>query len=378
MTESPPPRQPVAGPAPKEGSLGIWYAILIGAVLLIAVGAYTAHLHRQLTEAQDAIEQLTLGQELLRADRDDILRKAREREGTLATLEVERERDRIRLEGLEAQRRRLQDDVVSLTQALAESEQRSAGAAMDSGETEARDRLERERARLERALAQRDADLAGLQITLDEIGSADEAKEAAIEVLRAENAELEQAIETSRAGETRAREQLAAGREDARRRQIIRGHRASLGEVRPYIAELGPGDWSVIESWLALQLGRPMAIPDLADHGLSYEGARLIGHADGPPMVMLLYADGDQRPVSLTIASDRRGEKPLATRERAGLNLVDWREERHAFTLAGALDQDRLEAIGIDLLNQPPRLSEDAAVPTSRHVRPVLRPAASP
>ncbi|NJO38117.1 MAG: hypothetical protein HC871_11520 [Rhizobiales bacterium] len=40
----------------------------------------------------------------------------------------------------------------------------------------------------------------------------------------------------------------------------------------------------------------------------------------------------------------------------------------------GATDQAVLQAVAIDLLNQPPSLSADAPVPASRHVRPALRP----
>ncbi|MEZ5935014.1 MAG: hypothetical protein R3F54_24400 [Alphaproteobacteria bacterium] len=45
------------------------------------------------------------------------------------------------------------------------------------------------------------------------------------------------------------------------------GTRRAWARSRPYIAELGPGDWSVIEDWLAVQLGRPMALPDLSARG---------------------------------------------------------------------------------------------------------------
>jgi anti-sigma factor RsiW len=144
------------------------------------------------------------------------------------------------------------------------------------------------------------------------------------------------------------------------------------------VAEVGPGDWSVIESWLSQQLARPMAVPDLSAKGLSYEGARLIGDADGPPMAMLLYEDAEQRPVSLTIALDRRGEKPLTAGEAGGLNVIDWREERHAFFLAGESEASLLEAVGVELLNDPPRMSGDAPVPVSRYVRPGQRPRNAP
>jgi len=378
-------RKPVAGSASTEGegALGLWYALMIGAVLLIAAGTYAAVLYQQVGEWRNAAKQLTIGQELLRADRDEILQKTRTSEAALATLEITHDQDRARLDGLEDQRRRLQGEVVKLTQDLAQSEQRLDG----TGRSRAGDlgRLERDRDRLARELGERRVDMSRLETALAEkdrafaeLRESLKKNEAAIEGLQSEKTDLgaeKAALEKQRED---AQKQLAERQQNERLRQIVRGHRASLGEVKPYIAEVGPGDWSVIESWLALQLGRPMAVPDLGARGLSYEGARLIGAAEGPPMVMLLYADADERPVSLTIAPDQSGEQPLATSQDGGLNLLDWREERHAFFLAGETDEEALKAVGGDLLNRPPGLSSDAPVPVSRHIRPSFRPADTP
>lgn len=373
-----PPRRPVAGPLPKESSIGVWYAVLIGAVLLIAMGLYALSLHREIEEWQDAARQLTIGQELLRKDRDEILDKAREREATLATLEAGREQDQIRLEGLEVQRQKLQANVLRLTQALAEMEQQENGAEADVSQLADVGELKRKQDRLERVLAERDTEAARLKTTITELTETLDKNETELEALRVEKVGFEDARAALEREAVRAREQLSERRRDERFRQIIRGHRASLGETKPYIAEVGPGEWSEIESWLAQQLARPMAVPDLSDHDFSYEGARLIGDADGPPMAMLLYEDAERRPVSLTVALDRRGEKPLAVGGEGGLNVVDWREERHAFVLAGEAERAVLEAVGVELLNDPPRMSGDALVPVSRYIRPGQRPANGP
>lgn len=375
-------RRPIVGQHPGDRSTAAWYVALIGAVLLIATAIYALSLYRQVEAWREAADQLTIGQELLRADRDEILQKARETEAAVATLESVRDQNRARLEGLEDQRRRLQEDVVGLTQTLAENEKRTSGAAVDPGRTAAFDRLERERDRLVRELDGRQGAIERLTSTLSEKEQAlaDQAEtlgeaEALIEKLRAEKTALDAEKTALEQDEERARQELALRRESARVRQIVRGHRASLGEVRPYIAEVGPEDWRVIESWLALQLRRPMAVPDLSAHGWSYEGARLLGTADGTPMAMLLYADAEERPASLTIARDATGERPLDISEEGGLRILDWREERHAFVLAGEAGKEELEAVAIALQNQPPMLSEDAVVPTSRYVRPSFRPA---
>lgn len=365
--------------------MGVWYATLIGAVLLIASLIYAAFLYQEVKEWRSAADQFSIGQELLRADRDEILQKAREREVTLSTLEAAREQDRARVEGLESQRRRLQGDVLRLTQELARSEQLSNGRVDNADRLADLEQLRRERGRLDRELKAGRADISRLEAARAEaeqmVVEQRESlltKEARIEEARAESADLEEAKSALEQDRERLGEELAERLQSERERQIIRGHRASLGEVKPYIAELGPGDWSVIESWLALQLRRPMAVPDLSAHGWSYEGARLLGSSDGPPMAMLLYADADERPASLTIIRDGADERPLEVGKNGGLDLLEWREERHVFFLAGEAGEEALSAIAVELQNQPPRLSDDAAVPVSRYSRPAMRPSDLP
>lgn len=372
------PRRPVAGPSPNENSIGVWYAVLIGAVLLIATGLYALSLHRQIEEWREAARQLTIGQELLRKDRDEILDKARARETALTTLEAGRDQDQVRLVGLEEQRQKLQADVLRLTQSLAQREQQENGTRVDGNQLSDVDMLAREQSRFEGVLAERDAEAERLKTTITELTETLDKNEAELEILRAERADFEDARVALEREAVRAKERLSERRRDERFRQILRGHRASLGETKPFVAEVGPGEWSVIESWLAQQLARPMAVPDLVAYDFSYEGARLIGDADGPPMAMLLYEDAERRPVSLTIALDRQGEQSLAVIEEGGLNVIEWREERHAFVLAGEADKAVLEAVGVELLNDPPRMSGDASVPESRYVRPGQRPTNGP
>lgn len=374
------PHRPVADSvAPSsDGSTGAWYVALISVVLLVAAGIYAAYLYQQVETGRQAVEQLKLGQELLRFDRDEILQKMREREVTLSTLEAAREQDRERLEGLEKQRRRLQGDVLKLTQTLARGEQVGEGAALDAGHSTALERLQRERERLDLELAGARTDMTRLKTALAEQTATLQEYQAKLEAMGKETTDLEAAKASQALDMERLELQLDERREVERRLQIVRGHRASFGEVTPYIAEVGPEEWRVIESWLAQQLGRPMAVPDLSAHDWSYEGARLLGVIDGPPMAMLLYADADERPVSLTIARNGGGARPLEISENGGLALAEWQEERHAFFLTGEAGEDLLKRVAIDLQNQPPMLSEDAPVPISRYIRPSFRPKAQP
>ena len=76
-----------ASSSERGRSAAFWSVVLINAVLLISTALYAAHLHREAETWREAVNQLTIGQDLLRADRDEILDKARERDATFATLE---------------------------------------------------------------------------------------------------------------------------------------------------------------------------------------------------------------------------------------------------------------------------------------------------
>ena len=193
------PCQPTANPAAEEGAHGIWYVVLIGAVLLIATAIYAAYLYQQVKEWRSAAEQLTIGQEMLRFDRDEILQKVREREVTLSTLEAAYEQDRERLEGLENQRRQLQGDVLRLTQDLARSERQTNGQADDADRSETLERLQRERDRLDRELEAKrneisELEAAAAQAELKRVELVESllTKDARIEEVRAQKADLEE------------------------------------------------------------------------------------------------------------------------------------------------------------------------------------------
>jgi len=376
-------RKPVAGHRAGSGGAPIlvWYTALIGIVLLLAALAYIYILHQERSALRQAADQLTIGQELLRADRDDVLENAREREAALSLIEVESQQDRDRLERVEDQRDRLQKDVLRLTQELAENRGRAKAPENGAAQAEAFRDLEREQARLNRDLAGRKAEIEDLKADISQKDEelADKTRALATKAVEAEAMLSEvEALKTAKAGlEGRADElghEIEVLHEGSRQRQILRGHQASLGDVNPYIAEVGPEDWRVMEDWLAQQLRRPMALPDLAEHGWTYEGARLLGSSDGPPMAMLLYADAEERPVSLTVTRDQRGEQDLVVSELGGLNILEWREERHAFTLASDVPDDQLRPIALQLMGEPPVQREEASVPVSRYIRPTFRP----
>lgn len=357
-------------------AVGAWYGALISILLLIAAGIYIVYLHQQRLQSEETVGQLLIGQDLLRADRDELLQKIHDRENDLEILGRTAAEMTARLARLDVQRNDLQADVVSLTQDLAAAKRAADRAPAITAADKSTDirELERERDSLKRQTIAYQSEIDDLEAALADKEQALTERSDGIREQQDMAAEAEAQKAALGKEVTRLLQQLAGTRRTGRQSQIIRGHRASFGEVRPYLASVGPGDWQTIEGWLAQQLRRPMAIPDLSEFGWSYEGARLLAAIEGPPMTMLLYADAENRPISLTIAQDRSGEQNMESHRDGGLNLMEWREERHAFVLASEADEVVLRLVAATLQNQPPAMTEDATVPSSRFFRPAFRP----
>ncbi|MGI9491960.1 MAG: hypothetical protein ACR2QF_06125 [Geminicoccaceae bacterium] len=362
-------------------SVGVWYVAVIAVLLLVAAGVYIVHLHQERLEWQDAANQTSIGQELLRVDRDQMLQNVQTREADLLNLEQTlSEREKL-IASLENERNDLSANLAKLTQDPTEKGQRlqaiatededlpdiAAAAQKPDGdqpnflvEDTRIGEQEREIKRLEMSLAETGELLVQYQSNLREQETL--AKEA-----RLDKSALQKEV-------TRLREEFVETKEAFRRGQIIRGHHASLGEVKPYLADVGPEYWQVIENWLKDKLQRDMAIPDLSAVGWSYEGARLLVTVGGPSMVMLLYADQEGSPISLTIAQDLSGIKPSDARQQAGLNLIEWHDHSHAFVLAGESDDVVLQVVASALQDQVDEISAGRTVPSGRFFRPEFRP----
>lgn len=366
-------------PSTNTLPIGVWYVAIIAVLLLIAAGIYIVFLHQQRLQWRDAANQMSIGQEFLRADRDELLQKTQEHEAELTVLERQLSTRDLRLASLRQQRQELQADITLLTQDLADAKrQRNASSSVPTAD---RQSVEGESSRLSQELVEKDkvisehtatiARLEGALIEADELLVKSQSKAREQETLATEM-RLEKAAHEERA--LRSREELVLTRQAFRRGQIIRGHNASLGEVKPYLAEVGPEYWQVIEGWLEQQLQRSMMVPNLSTIGWSYEGARLLVTTDGPPMVMLLYADQRGKPVSFTIAQDSAGERPAMPMLEAGLNLLEWRDDRHAFVLAGEADEVVLQVVASALQDQSNKVASNSTVPSGRFFRPEFRP----
>lgn len=105
-----------------------------------------------------------------------------------------------------------------------------------------------------------------------------------------------------------------------------------------------------IEAWFADVLNRPVRIPDLAQFGMAFAGARLLV-ADGRPVAQLLYAapEHPMRPLGVCITAWRSGDRPLTITRRDGVGLALWTRGAYAYVLVGWVDAGHLRQLATAL-----------------------------
>jgi len=120
-----------------------------------------------------------------------------------------------------------------------------------------------------------------------------------------------------------------------------------------HLVEVPASERQHIEAWLGDRLQRTLHVPDLADRGLAFEGARLLV-VDGRPVAQLMYArPGDEHhPLAICITFGGRSDSALRTESREGLNLVTWRTKGYAYVVAGWATPSFLTDLAVELSPQ--------------------------
>lgn len=130
--------------------------------------------------------------------------------------------------------------------------------------------------------------------------------------------------------------------------QIAQHHRVYASTDREHLVEVGADQEAHIEYWFETMLDRPVTVPDLSEHGLIFQGARLLG-VNEKPVAQLVYLDDDDQPMALCIMpSDEETKEPNITADR-DLNMVDWRDGHHGYAVIGWSDPEFLETIAQEI-----------------------------
>ncbi len=120
-------------------------------------------------------------------------------------------------------------------------------------------------------------------------------------------------------------------------------HRVYAAQGR-HLVEVGAEEADHIRTWLTASVGAEVPIPDLAGHGLTFRGARLLVAA-GKPVAQLMYTDAEGLVVALCLIQSDSPRDGFATRTIGAFDMVSWGGEGANFVIVGDEGRSDLEAI---------------------------------
>ncbi len=120
-------------------------------------------------------------------------------------------------------------------------------------------------------------------------------------------------------------------------------HRVYAAQQR-HLVEVGADEAEHIRTWLTATVGAEVRIPDLTQHGLTFQGARLLVAA-GKPVAQLMFTDADMRVVALCLIQTDTPRDGFATQTIGAFDMVSWGGQDANFVVVGDEGRADLRAI---------------------------------
>ena len=120
-------------------------------------------------------------------------------------------------------------------------------------------------------------------------------------------------------------------------------HAVYAQQVR-HLVEVPASEAAHIETWMTATLGSDVRIPDLAEHGLTFQGARLLVAA-GRPVSQLIYTDAEGRVVALCQISTDTPQDGFDQRNINAFDMVTWGGNGANFVVITDEGRNGLDAI---------------------------------
>ncbi len=127
-------------------------------------------------------------------------------------------------------------------------------------------------------------------------------------------------------------------------------HAVYSGQVR-HLVEVPAQEAEHIQTWLTATIGAEVRIPDLSEHGLTFEGARLLVAA-GKPVSQLMFSDTQGRIVALCQIATATPQPEAKVDTLDGFSLVSWGGAGANFVIVGDEGRLDLEAIATTAATQ--------------------------
>ena len=122
--------------------------------------------------------------------------------------------------------------------------------------------------------------------------------------------------------------------------ELVASHVRSL-QV-DHLTEIASSDRHAVKPWFAGKLDFTPPVGDFAAEGYALRGGRL-DYLGGRPVAALAY-QRRQHVINLFVWADAAGDEPAYATQRAGFNVVAWRDRGLRFTLVSDLGEDELRA----------------------------------
>lgn len=120
--------------------------------------------------------------------------------------------------------------------------------------------------------------------------------------------------------------------------------------VRP--VEIRAEDRAVLAEWAARQLGRAVAIPDLAGSGYRFMGGRVVPTDHGPAALFMYDDDNGTRLVMLARPMAGDGDMPMSPYSQGRVNGYAWADDGFGYSLVGPVETARLHPIADEARRQ--------------------------
>ena len=120
-------------------------------------------------------------------------------------------------------------------------------------------------------------------------------------------------------------------------------HRVYADQKR-HLVEVGADEADHIQTWLTASVGADVRIPDLSEHGLTFQGARLLVAA-GKPVSQLMFTDAQNRVIALCQIQSATPRDSLSEQSIDAFDLVTWGGTASNFVIIGDEGRADLRAI---------------------------------
>lgn len=120
--------------------------------------------------------------------------------------------------------------------------------------------------------------------------------------------------------------------------------------IRP--VEIRAEERTALAAWAAKQLGRSVAIPDLAASGYRFMGGRVVPTEHGPAVLFMYDDDDGTRLVMLARSMAGNLDMPMSPYSQGDVNGYAWADDGLGYSLVGPVEAARLHPIADDVRRQ--------------------------